>query len=182
MTSDPPTKLSVRFEEFARYWLRLRGAHPLPAFADFDPVEVPWALARILVVEKRGEGLVYRIAGTEIESRYGVSLKGKSIYDIMTQSSAALIEARWRRVLTGPEICVAETTHLSSTGTPISSWRLILPFASDHARADRLMSYVEYFSHRTFDEKTVVSTETKHETWIPVAGIVGDDTSWLPKR
>lgn len=59
------------------YWDSLPKRNGLPGREDFDPLDIPWLLPDVFVVDVQSEDrFVYRLAGTRLEQLYRRSLKG----------------------------------------------------------------------------------------------------------
>jgi hypothetical protein len=67
------------------WWLAKRGGRPMPARADLDPIDLKAILPNLLLIDVqpapkgRGHTFTCRLAGTEIDSRFGVNLKGMTL-------------------------------------------------------------------------------------------------------
>lgn len=74
--------LSPSIVESLGYWLKKRGAAPLPARAALDPLlEVPHLAPSMVIAERLagGDNLRYRLIGTEIVAHRGVDLTGRMV-------------------------------------------------------------------------------------------------------
>jgi hypothetical protein len=61
----PPNDAPSIIRNFAKFWIDARGEQVVPLFSDLDPVEMPWALEAVFVVERRDDGvLAYRLVGS----------------------------------------------------------------------------------------------------------------------
>lgn len=130
---------------FVRYWVDKRGGAWMPAYRDIDPVDIPWALSRIYIVEVRPDGdFVYRLAGEAIAERYDRSLKGMRISDLFSDQSAERILGRWRRVANGPSAYYSYTQHMSIRGPVVTARRVLLPLGADGQTSDHLVGYTVF--------------------------------------
>lgn len=123
------------------YWIGKAAGRDMPAFADIDPVEIPWALSRVYVVRvvDGGADFVYRLAGEAINLRYQGSLAGRRVADLMTAESAAAIVRRWRRVVEGPCAYYVDSEHPTASGTRIRGRRVVLPLAPPGGPPDHII-------------------------------------------
>src|SRR5690606_7328274 len=123
LAADAPDDL----RRLVAYWIARAAGRPMPAFADIDPVEIPWALSRVYVVRvvDGGADFVYRLAGEAINLRYPGSLAGRRITELMETRSAAAIVERWRRVIGGPAGCYVVSEHPTESGTRIRGRRVV---------------------------------------------------------
>lgn len=85
--ADDPCILSVQdfghvrepvLRQLVEYWLAKRGGRLMPSLADIDPVEIPWALSRIWILDYLPDvrRFRYRLAGEEINAVTGQTLRG----------------------------------------------------------------------------------------------------------
>ena len=131
--------------DFVRYWEARRGGEDMPAFADIDPIDIPWALSRIYVLRAVPDrDFVYRLAGEDISARYGQPLKGKRITDLFSVDSAAATLKRWRRAAEGPSGYYSHTQHTSIRGTAVTARRVLLPLGEDRTTADHLLGFTMF--------------------------------------
>ena len=130
--------------DFVRYWDSLRGSALLPAYRAVDPVDIPWALSRIYIVEAKDGDFVYRLAGEEVSERYDQSLKGKRIRDLFSEQNALPILRRWNRVVSGPSGYYSDTQHSLIHGSNVTARRLLLPLGADGQTADHFMGFTVF--------------------------------------
>lgn len=123
------------------YWIEKCAGRRMPAFADIDPVEVPWALSRVYIVRvvDGGADFVYRLAGEAINLRYLGSLAGRRISELMAPDSAAAITERWRRVVQTPAAYYVDSEHPTASGTRIRGRRVVLPLGPAEGEADHIL-------------------------------------------
>ena len=97
LPADAPGDL----RRFVGYWIAKAAGRPMPAFADIDAVEIPWALSKVYVVRvvDGGADFVSGLAGEAINLRYLGSLAGRRVCDLMTPEAAGAGVERWRRVV-----------------------------------------------------------------------------------
>jgi hypothetical protein len=127
-------------QRFLAFWTDARGTRPVPDFVDLDPVEMPWALRTIFVVERLDDGrLTYRLVGGGMSDRLGGGLIGKTAEDVFESEYAGRVNARWNRVLDEPALCYAVTRHLTRAGQALQARRLLAPARSTTGRIDRVV-------------------------------------------
>ncbi|MFN3461547.1 MAG: PAS domain-containing protein [Oceanibaculum sp.] len=120
-----------RLRRLFAYWCAKRKGRPMPARADIDPTEIPWALPQIFLVDYTPEsGFCYRLAGTDLSSIYGHSnLKGMTLEDILGPEKAAVVKSRWLPLVEHKQVlCMKGVVYLPTDRTPIGE-RLMLPLA-----------------------------------------------------
>jgi hypothetical protein len=127
-------------QRFLAFWIDARGTRLVPDFVDLDPVEMPWALRTIFVVERQLDGrLTYRIVGGGMSDRLGGGLIGKTAEDVFESEYAGRVNARWNRVLDEPALCYAVTRHLTRAGQVLQARRLLAPTRSTTGRINRVV-------------------------------------------
>lgn len=88
-----------QLQRLADYWGRLCAGRRMPGRQEIDPLDIPWALSRIFVVERVStpQEWRYRLAGEEIERAFGKrSLRGLGLDDMLPPAMARRVRARWR--------------------------------------------------------------------------------------
>lgn len=74
-------------DELGAYWSRLAVGRELPDWADVDPIRVPRACLRFVVVADLADGGAsarYRLVGTNMVDRFGMNFTGKTTAEIMS--------------------------------------------------------------------------------------------------
>ncbi|PJK27928.1 PAS domain-containing protein [Minwuia thermotolerans] len=83
----------------------LPAADGVPSRADLDPAAIGPLLPGFFMVEPAGEGddVRYRLVGSAIEHRLGVTLTGKRASELFAPEMAAAVMAVYRRIFEGRE-------------------------------------------------------------------------------
>jgi len=137
---EAPTAL----REFVDYWASRRGGGLMPSYSDIDPIDIPWALPHLYIVEVRGDDFVFRLAGEAVAERYNRPMKGVRISDLFTSSSSSEILGRWRRVVSKPSAYYSYTQHETVRGIAVRARRILLPLGADRKSADHLIGFTVY--------------------------------------
>lgn len=136
----PPKDAPTLLHRFARFWDRARGDGLAPNFTDMDPVEMPWALQSIFVIERRADRrLTYRLVGGLMSDRLGGGLIGKTAGEVFEARYAARVNARWNRVMDEPALCFAVSRHLTRAGHALQARRFLAPARSTSGEIDRVI-------------------------------------------
>ncbi len=71
------------------YWLARRGQNGVLRRADFDPIDVSFAMKNLILADvgDGGRAIRYRVVGTEIVDAHGLDYTGKAIEDIASGST-----------------------------------------------------------------------------------------------
>jgi hypothetical protein len=93
---------SSRLHRLLDLWIsgRTPDGRPMPREA-FDPLDVPRLLSGILLLEvvDGGRDIVFRVAGDEVESRYGRSLNGRSISETFPLVQRGDTSHQWQEIV-----------------------------------------------------------------------------------
>lgn len=85
----------------AAHWERLRASRPLPARADFDPLDVPFALGYLSIIEVHRNPLrfYFRLDGTKQVDLFGVDCTRRYLDEAMPKDHAAMAAQSYREVV-----------------------------------------------------------------------------------
>lgn len=164
-----PSQAPRAIEDLFAYWENVRGDAPYPSFHQIDPIDIPWALHEIYIVQRQEDGgFSYRLAGEGVVGRYGRPLKGVRIPDIVTPSSANMITQRWRRIITEPAACYTETRHRLDEGEEVTARRLTLPLGPADGPADHVLGLVAFDRGAAFTGVLAKSVTIQTVRWAPI--------------
>lgn len=129
-----------RLRQLYAWWRRAAAGRPLPARSDIDPMEIPFALSRLALIDIAPDDLTprWRLVGTVLTDRMGAELRGQRLENLATDPvraglrDQAEIAALWRRPLFSLYGCKDE--H----GATRQAARLLLPL-SDNGRVTDCM-------------------------------------------
>jgi len=129
-----------QWEKLHRYWQSKHIGDRPPARQDIDPpIEIPSLVANLMLLEKTESGdYRYRLAGTAVESRAGVSLTGQRIG--VSPITSTLV-AQWRAGLDAvwegcaPKLFVARF----AAGVPVNYITLMLPLAAETGMTEQIL-------------------------------------------
>lgn len=137
------------------YWFDKRGARAMPARANVDPVEIPWALGRIWLCDYAAESgrFRYRLAGEFINSFWGRNIAGKHLDEIVPPDRLRSVTkkvrtARERPAIVHDRISLSLTDEIAKSGE-----RVILPLSDDGERVNALLgaSHCDWLRDLEFD-------------------------------
>jgi len=126
------------------YWQSKCRTDRLPARKDIDPIDFPWALGWVclLDVERYPMNFRYRLDGTTIAERYGADLTGQTIDAVKPDFHAALLRKHFSEVAETGRPSVYRIS-LRYGGQVQTYTRLALPFARDGTSVDMIMTVSE---------------------------------------
>ena len=148
--------------ELYDYWTAKRGAHFAPSRAEIDPIEIPRLLPHLMLVDivDGGARLRYRLAGTEIESRFGCSMVGRYVDELMRGRYNAYIHELYRELLATRRALYSESAYGPDGNSPLYTRRLMLPLSSDGERIDMVLAG-QIFSYRSAVLATVLASQDR---------------------
>lgn len=127
--------------QLAAYWLDKRCDRLMPSIKDIDPIEIPWALARIWLCDYSPSSgrFRYRLAGEQINAYWGYNIRGRYLDELVPAERLDLVTKMFRRVPEGPSIVhdIAQiylTEEIFKTGE-----RIVLPLSKDGRTVDAVL-------------------------------------------
>jgi len=147
---EPAQLASPLLRRFHAYWDSKRGARSMPSFADIDPLEFPWALGNVTLVDVLYDPLRfrYRLVGGAHVTRLGTDMTGKLVdefasptlrqilsrtYTEAVQAAAPVHRTRW-------EVVAGVNHHYEA---------LLLPLGAAPPQVDMLAICAEYIDRKS---------------------------------
>jgi hypothetical protein len=127
------------WEELYRYWRSKHVDGRPPARKDLDPLtEIPSLAANLMIIDIEDDGYRYRLVGSEITSRFGSELTGKTIG---SSGMSEAVRREWRELL---DLVRAEQRPRMMVGRlpptiQANHLMLILPLLDDRNRTERIL-------------------------------------------
>jgi len=114
------------------YWCAKRAGRDMPARLDIDPIEIPWALSRIFLIDfEPPRTFRYRLAGQEITEIFGAGMKGCTLEDIHSPDACERVTTRWMNLVdTRSVLCMKGLVYLPKDRIPMGE-RILLPLAEE---------------------------------------------------
>lgn len=143
--------------ELYAYWTAKRGARFAPSRADIDPVEIPRLLPHLMLIDviDGGARFRYRLAGTEIESRFGCPMMGRHIDELMRGRYAEYMLSLYRELLATKRPIYSESGYGRDESSPLYTRRLMLPLSSDGQSVDMVLAG-QIFTYRSIAGRETV--------------------------
>jgi hypothetical protein len=128
------------------YWLDLRGDKLVPRRAQLDPIAIPWALSHIwlLQLDLTVDRFRYRLAGESVQGIYEQNISGKTIFDLMDEDNAGIVDAKFHQICHEPCICHDIGPVYTKTDRPGLGERVILPLATDEGQNEFILGCTIY--------------------------------------
>jgi hypothetical protein len=136
---DPATIREPRLRRLYEYWAAKRGGREFPSRADLDPVEFPWLLGNVLLVDvPPGGGFRVRLHGANLAARAGFDMTGKSMDDYPDPEYAKVALRSFRTVVETRRPLVSVNERIIA-GRAYGYETVMLPLSSDGAQVDMLL-------------------------------------------
>ena len=144
MTQSPAFQPPIQSDVLRRllaHWDRIRANRGMPARADFDPLDVRYALGFLSIIEVHRAPLrfYFRLDGTKQVELFGIDCTRRFLDEAMPRDHAAMAAESYREVVE----CRAPRCHARKIRFHeriIDYEVLILPFSEDGARVDQLLT------------------------------------------
>jgi len=136
--------------ELYQYWSNRRAQRSLPARSDIDPVDIPQLLPHIALTEivpspdGKEPRFRYRLAGTQIEERFGCPLTNRFLDEIKQGEYLTYIQSLYRQVMTGLAPVYAESSFEAGDSNTLLAKRLMLPLSDDQRNVNMVLIGVLY--------------------------------------
>jgi len=127
--------------QLVAHWHDMRGGRRMPARADFDPLDVRYALGYLSLIDVQRDPLRYyfRLDGSKQVDLFGIDCTRRYLDEAMPADHAAMATMSYR------EVVDSRTPRYHRRTIPfhqrlIDYEIVILPFSSDGQRVDMLMT------------------------------------------
>jgi hypothetical protein len=147
--------------KFYAYWMTKRGARRFPARHDIDPLDFPYVLGNLMLVDVLRDPLRFRIRlhGTELAQRAHYELTGKMLDALPVPEYRNYVIERCRGlVASGAPLSVRQDRMLG--GRPQRYEALWLPFSDDDETVNLLACALIYHQDKAADQ-SFRETETR---------------------
>lgn len=139
-TFSPPIRSAV-LQRLLAHWDQIRGSRPMPARADFDPLDVRYALGFVSLIEVHRGPLrfFFRLDGTKQVELFGIDCTRRYLDEAMPRDHAAMAAESYREVVERRQPRY-HSRKIRFHERIIDYEILILPFSSDGESVDLLMT------------------------------------------
>ena len=141
--SAPIVEPSLR--RLYEYWLAKCDGNRFPSRRNIDPLDFPYALGRIMLVDVLREPQRFRVRlhGSEMVRRAGYDLTGKTLEDLPDSEYRSYVIGRCRKLVTSGEPALVHHDRVLDNRV----WRydaIWLPFSDDGATVAMLLCALIY--------------------------------------
>jgi len=121
----------ARLRRLYDYWREKKGARRAPARADIAPEEIADVLPWVVLMERVGERLRYRLVGDAFREIYGARLMGKFMDEVDLDHITAAYVGEYDAVMRDWTPVVRKWQFTKLDGRYLDYERLILPLSAD---------------------------------------------------
>jgi len=149
MTTNEP-ELSIKsplLQRLHQDWESRRRGRRMPARADFDPVDLKYALGYLSLVDVQREPLRFRfrLHASNIAGRVGFDLTGKEVDAIADAHYRKLVHAHYISVVEQRRPVVEFRDRVMTDNVCLHCEVLALPLADDGETVNRIMTCMVWF-------------------------------------
>ncbi|MBI1775090.1 MAG: PAS domain-containing protein [Proteobacteria bacterium] len=129
-----------RLRRLLDYWQSKRRGGALPGRADLDPLDFPYVLGDIQLLDVLGEppSFRYRLFGTNLLPKYGVDLTGRTVEEFPGSEARDMAIARCHQIVR-ERLPIYGERSLVLDGRLWAYSVLLLPLAQDGKRVDMIL-------------------------------------------
>lgn len=134
-----------RLRRLYDYWLAKRGTRRFPARADIDPLDFPYLLGNIMLLDVVRDPLRFRVRvhGTEMVMRAGYELTGKFLDDLPISDYRSYVRERCEGLVRdGEPLLIRHNRALDGKARRYEA--IWLPFADDGDSVSMLLCALIY--------------------------------------
>jgi len=141
MTAFASAMRSDVLRQLVAHWQRLRGSRRMPTRADFDPLDVRFALGYVSLIEVHRDPLrfYFRLDGTKQVDLFGVDCTRRYLDEAMPRDHAAMAAASYSEVVDHGEPRYHQR-QIAFHHRLMDYEVVILPFSNDSERVKLLMT------------------------------------------
>ena len=156
--------------ELYEYWAQRRGGRIAPARSDIDPVDIPHLLPHIALTEivaaENAQGLRfrYRLAGTQIEQRFGCPLTNRYLDELKHGTYLHYIEDLYDRLMTEKAPVYSESSFETGESNVLQAKRLMLPLSDDGETVSMVLAGIVYADSDPRHRTTVLPIQDRFST------------------
>ena len=149
--------------ELLAYWSQQRQGRFAPARRDIDPVDIPQLLPHVALTEiiHSGDGTAprfrYRLAGTQIEERFGCSLTNRFLDELKRGAYLDFIEELYARMMAEKVPIYSENTFETDDLNKLQAKRLMLPLSDDGETVNMVLAGVIYVDSNPNYRSTILA-------------------------
>lgn len=151
--------------ELYRYWSQCRGERFAPARNDIDPVDIPHLLPHValceIVSDGNGQGrrFRYRLAGTQIEERFGCTLTNRYLDEVKHGQYLDYIVSLYERIIAERMPVYSEGRFSDGDQNTLWAKRLMLPLSEEGAEVTMVLAGIVYVTSEPGFRTTILRVQ-----------------------
>lgn len=140
LTTAPPLINDPLLRRLYQYWDRERGGQAMPLRDSVDPIKMRYILGHLALIDVAADRQHFRVRlhGTELVSRLGVDLTGKTIADLPSADLRRLAQ-RWFNAVVDREAPYHEQIDQVIDGLTRHFETLILPYSTQQKQVELMV-------------------------------------------
>jgi hypothetical protein len=130
-----------------RYWESKKGANPIPARSDFDPlIEIPGLVRFMMLKDVQRDPLDfrYRLVGTGLRTHMTTDWTGKLMSEVEYQRPPSTIWDYHKQVAESGEPLFIKPNYVGPHKDYLVVESALLPLGEDHQTVDMIMIFIEF--------------------------------------
>ncbi len=174
MIDRAPAIADERLTALLAYWRSRRGARPMPAFSDIDPIDIPALLTYLWVhdYDRATDRFRVRLMGEAVRSIYSSRVVGADVEDLVTSGAYPVVAARYRAALSIPAVGHGVgRIYLHTIGRVGTGERLYLPMADDSGLPCIIFGATVYEPLADLPEERLQGSGLKLDTMTPLSAL-----------
>jgi hypothetical protein len=142
---DPAELKAPRLKEALLYWQGKCAGRALPAWRDFDPVEVPKLLPYLMLYDVLEPlDFRYRLIGTEARSLLAQDYTGRRFSDVAGKGSGSIVWGNCAEVVRGKSPFSRTPPYVGPERYLSNCENLLLPFSEDGDRVSLIVQAISF--------------------------------------
>lgn len=141
-----PRISDARVRALYEFWLARSEMTRVPTRRELDPTQIPSVLSIVWLyeLEEETDRFRCRLAGESIGDRYGGSIRGRYVEDILGSEVGREVDAHYRRILDLPALGHSVGRVYSPIGRTGLGERILLPLCDDEGRHRLVLGATAY--------------------------------------
>jgi len=160
----PFEEADPRLKAVYAYWQAKRGARPMPARHDIEPLDIPTVLPHLMLVDvEPGPRYRYRLFGTEVTEAFGMNPTGKYVDEVMVGDYKKFLLGLYDDLCREKQPIYSTSIYGTKRDTKMWTQRLMLPLSSDGIAVDKVLACQVFVHGSPLQTLTVRLAQDKAE-------------------
>lgn len=165
MSNSIPFKdADPRLHEVFNYWHAKRGARPMPARRDIDPLELRGVLPHLMLTDiEPGPRFRYRLFGTAVVEAFGLDATGRYVDEVMLGRYKDFLIGLYRDIMAMKKPVYSTSIYGTKRNAQMWTQRLMLPLSGDGENVDMVLACQVFLHGSPLKTLTVRLAQDKAE-------------------